>query len=77
MKEPIRTAKMRNAPVLIRSITAPETIEAVVHEKSRNAAQNTPRMRSCMCAPMNSSHGSANDASENPPEANGTLGNAK
>ena len=30
---------------MIRSITAPETIEAVVQEKSRNAAQNTPLMR--------------------------------
>jgi len=30
----------------MRSITEPDTIEAAVHENSKNAAQNTPVMRS-------------------------------
>ena len=32
------------ANVVILSITAPETIDAAVHENSKNAAQNTPEM---------------------------------
>ncbi len=42
--EPIAIAKIPNANVVILSITAPETIEAAVHENNRNAAQNTPLM---------------------------------
>ncbi len=45
VQEPTRTAMIQKADGRIRSITAPETIEAAVHEKSRNAAQNTPLMR--------------------------------
>ena len=40
--EPIAIAKIPNAKVVILSITAPETIEAAVHENNKNAAQNTP-----------------------------------
>ena len=60
-----------------RSITAPETIDAVVHENSRKAAQKTPKMWSCIFGPISAAQGRAHGASENPPEANGTLGRAK
>lgn len=43
--EPTRTTTSRNAWVLMRSMTAPETMDAVVHENSRKAAQKTPLMR--------------------------------
>ncbi len=36
---------------------APEMIEAAVHEKSRNAAQNTPVIRSAMCGPISGDQG--------------------
>jgi hypothetical protein len=42
--DPIAIANIPNAKVVILSITAPETIEAAVHENSKNAAQNTPVM---------------------------------
>src|SRR3990172_9011198 len=42
---PKSTAMIKNAPVRMRSMQAPETIEAAVQEKRRNAAQNTPLMR--------------------------------
>jgi NitT/TauT family transport system substrate-binding protein len=43
--EPIMTATIQKAAARIRSITAPETIEAAVQENSKNAAQNTPLIR--------------------------------
>jgi hypothetical protein len=49
--EPIRTARIQNAPDRMRSITAPETIEAAVHENSRKAAQNTPLRRAQKALP--------------------------
>ena len=42
--DPIAIAKIPNAKVVILSMIAPETIEAAVHENSKNAAQNTPLM---------------------------------
>ena len=43
--EPSMTAISQKAPDLTRSMIEPETIEAVVQENSRNAAQNTPLRR--------------------------------
>ena len=43
--EPISTAMNQKAPERMRSMTAPEMIDAVVIENSRNAAQNTPLRR--------------------------------
>ena len=43
--DPISTAIIQNAPTRARSMMAPEMIEAVVMEKSRKAAQNTPLSR--------------------------------
>ena len=40
--EPIAIANIPNAKVVILSITAPETIEAAVHENNKNAAQKNP-----------------------------------
>ena len=45
VNEPITTARIQKAEGRMRSMVAPETIEAAVHEKSRKAAQNTPLMR--------------------------------
>jgi hypothetical protein len=42
--DPIAIAKIPNAKVVILSMIAPETIEAAVHENSKNAAQKTPLM---------------------------------
>ena len=90
--EPISTARMQNAEVRMRSMTAPETMEAAVHENSRNAAQNTPLMRAHhmssavmasvaglppMCVPINSLHGTADGAATMPPVIQGPLGKAK
>ena len=55
--EPITTAMIRNAPVRVRSMTAPEMIEAAVHENSRNAAQKTPVIRSPRLGPISGDHG--------------------
>ena len=43
--EPSMTAISQKAPERTRSMIEPETIEAVVQENSRNAAQNTPLSR--------------------------------
>ena len=51
VNEPTRTAMTQKAPGRIRSMTAPETIEAAVHENSRNAAQNTPFRRAQKALP--------------------------
>ena len=84
--EPMATARIQNAPERIRSITEPDTMDAAVHEKSRNAAQNTPLMRAHpfsasaappMCAPITSLQGTAWGASTRPPVNPGPLGNAK
>jgi len=56
--EPIRTASIQKAAGRIRSIVAPETIEAAVQENSRNAAQNTPLSRAQPAFPNTSSAGS-------------------
>ena len=45
VKDPTSTAISQNAAERMRSITAPETIEAAVQENRRNAAQNTPLIR--------------------------------
>ena len=55
--EPISTACTQSAEDRIRSITAPETIEAAVQVKSRKAAQMTPLMRSARLVPMRLLHG--------------------
>ena len=43
--EPSMSATSQKAPDFMRSMIEPETIEAVVQEKSRKAAQNTPLSR--------------------------------
>ena len=50
--DPMATAMIRKALVLVRSMTAPEMIDAAVHENSRNAAQKTPVMRSARLGPI-------------------------
>ena len=45
VNEPITTARIQKAEGRMRSMVAPETIDAAVHENSRKAAQNTPLMR--------------------------------
>ena len=86
-------ATIQNENERTRSITAPETIDAAVHENSRNAAQNTPLIRAQaavssavtaslagappMCGPINSLQGSANGEATMPPVIPGPLGNAK
>ena len=63
----------------MRSITEPDTIEAAVHENSRNAAQNTPVMRSPMWAPIVSAQGvfAAPASKFTPPVIHGPFGNAQ
>ena len=91
--EPTSTARNQKDIERTRSITAPETIEAAVHENSRKAAQKTPLMRAQpmvsspvsaavaglppMCGPMSSLHGSAQGAATSPPVMPGPLGRAK
>ena len=60
-------------------MTEPDTIEAAVQENSRNAAQNTPVMRSPMCAPIVSAQGvlAAPASRFNPPVIPGPLGKAQ
>jgi hypothetical protein len=81
--EPSITAMIQKAPERTRSMIEPETIEAVVQENNRKAAQNTPfnRAHSAVSAavmsllagappiwaPINSFHGSANGAATSPP----------
>ena len=55
--DPIAIAKIPNAKVVILSINAPETIDAAVHENSKNAAQNTPLMWSPKLTAINSVFG--------------------
>ena len=43
--DPISTAMIQKAPTRARSMIAPEMIDAVVMENSRNAAKNTPFRR--------------------------------
>ena len=45
-------ANIQKAEDLILSITEPETMEAVVQENSRNAAQKTPFILSVKLAPI-------------------------
>ena len=45
VNEPITTARIQKAVLRMRSMTAPETIDAAVHENSRKAAQKTPLIR--------------------------------
>ena len=84
--EPMPTARIQNPDDLMRSMTEPDTIEAAVHEKSRNAAQNTPLIRAQpfsrssappMWAPITSLQATACGASTSPPMIPGPLGNAK
>ena len=77
--EPIITAMIQNAPDLMRSMTAPETIDAAVHENSRKAAQKTPVMRSPRLVAMVSDVGrfAAPASRLSPPVMNGPLGNAQ
>gem|GEM_PF-4444900 len=55
--DPIITAMIQNAPDLTRSIKDPETIDATVQEKRRNAPQNTPVMWSWRLTPILGAHG--------------------
>ena len=87
--EPSMIATSQNAPDFMRSMIEPETIEAVVHENSRNAAQNTPFRRAQravsagvrpgstglppMCGAISSFHGSAKGAATRPPVMPGPL----
>ena len=77
--EPITTAKIQNAPELIRSITEPETIEAAVHENNRKAAQKTPVILSPRFGPMVGDQGvfAAAAAVSSPPVIKGPFGNAQ
>jgi hypothetical protein len=60
--EPIMTAMIQKAPDWMRSMTEPDTIEAAVHENRRNAAQNTPVMRSSRLVAMVGDHGALDAA---------------
>src|SRR5687768_18436193 len=87
--DPTITAMIQNALDLTRSMSEPETIEAVVQENSRKAAQNTPFNRAQravsasvmsvpaglppICAAINSFHGSAKGAATKPPVMPGPL----
>ena len=77
--DPITTARIQNAPELIRSITEPETIDAAVQENSRKAAQNTPVMRSPAFGPMVSDQGvfAAAVSRSSPPVIQGPFGMAQ
>ncbi len=91
--EPMPTARIQKPVDLMRSITEPETMEAAVHENSRNAAQKTPLMRAQpavssavnasvagappMCGPMSSLHATAHGADSRPPVIPGPFGKAK
>src|SRR5919201_4415538 len=57
MTDPRMHARTRYAESRARSMSAPDKIDAVVHEKSRNAAQNTPEMWSVMFGPKFAAHG--------------------
>jgi hypothetical protein len=76
--DPIRAARITNPAIRARSMIVPETIDAAVQAKSRNAAQKTPLMRSDMFGPISSAHGRANSASSSrrPPLSPGPLVNA-
>ena len=77
--EPITTARIQNAPELIRSITDPETMDAAVQENSKNAAQKTPVIRSPILVPMVCDHAvlAAPASSSRPPVMKGPFGNAQ
>ena len=77
--DPMTTARIQNAPELIRSITEPDTMEAAVHENSRKAAQNTPVIRSPAFGPMVSDQGvlAAPAATSRPPVIQGPFGMAQ
>ncbi len=77
--DPITTARIQNAPELIRSITEPETMDAAVHENSRNAAQKTPVIRSPRLVAMVGDHAvlAAAASSSSPPVMKGPFGNAQ
>src|SRR5919204_2779545 len=55
--EPRMQAKSRYADRRTRSISAPDRMDAVVHEKRRNAAQKTPEMWSVRFGPRLAAHG--------------------
>src|SRR5436190_23949590 len=55
--EPRMHANSRYAESRTRSISAPERIDAVVHENRRNAAQKTPEMWSVRFGPRFAAHG--------------------
>src|SRR5919204_6258107 len=55
--EPRMQAKSRYADRRTRSISAPERIDAVVHENSRKAAQKTPERWSVRFGPKFAAHG--------------------
>src|SRR4051812_28696744 len=57
MNEPRMQARMRYADRRTRSISAPDTIDAVVQEKRRKAAQKTPEMWSWRFGPKLADHG--------------------
>ena len=77
--EPIITAMIQKAPDRMRSMTAPETIDAAVQENSRKAAQKTPVMRSERSVAIVGDVGrfAAAPSSSRPPVMNGPLGKAQ
>jgi hypothetical protein len=81
--EPTMTATSQKAPERMRSMMEPDTMEAVVQENSRKAAQNTPLRRAHkavsaavkvslagappICGAISSLHGVAKGAATRPP----------
>src|SRR4029453_13060492 len=57
MTDPRRHASSKYADIRARSISAPDMIDAVVHENRRNAAQKTPEMWSWRFGPRFAAHG--------------------
>ena len=76
--EPISTACTQSAEERMRSITAPDTIEAAVQENSRKAAQNTPVIRSAAFGPIVSAQGRLPEPiSWSSPPKKGNIGKAQ
>ena len=76
--EPIKTACTHKADERIRSITEPDTIDAAVQENNKNAAQNTPVIRSLAFVPMFSDQGAfALPAAISKPPKSGKFGKAQ
>ena len=75
--DPINTAWIQNALERMRSMAPPETMDAAVHENSRNAAQNTPVIRSPRFVAIVGDQGAFAEPSSRPPVMNGPFGNAQ